>query len=1340
MRCSGYFCGAVLLASGAWAQPDAAFHKVPNETNAWHVLRASAETMGDGLAIHQESPAGNGFLLPRGAWPRRTMAAEADILMRQRLVASGWNFGGVTLYQDDANYWMLALVEGPGGVYTVDFLENQAGVWQAQNEAKTALKREGNVSFAWKPDTAYRLRLAFEDGRVTARVSDPADGRVLGSAFFVLEKMPAVRSGRPGVVVRASAVECRNFRFGMTVVPSADRRSAVALLDDALPGHDRAANARLAAALRKRGLAVTSLTAGQLLSETVLTADAFRVFIVPKCDALPAALGPLIQDYARGGGHLIFLGGPFLDRGMWQHGGGWLDKEGLQALLQAVTPAHRPFEIGPAHDTKAWRRSCQNGRTASAWRVLNEGPGGSSCFRLDISDLQGWDVRHSPEMERLFGEGDNFFTFMGKGDPKTTQLAVEIIERDGARWIASTPLTSEWQRVGLRLEEFRYWKDSGGAKGRGHDGDRLNPRLAVRVCFGLSASHTSAVGAGPHTIWLADIGTAPDPLLAAGVAPADLSGSLETVYPRYKVFPLQNACFGSDTAARACGGTVCAIPRTVGEGLRRDCRWRFVPLTSVMDQGAEIGGVSEWLLLHSRFPLDGTVIAGFGYSDPAVWSSPEIAARIADVAERITRGVMFEAAGTEEFAYWPGEEVRLGACVRSFSQKTEEREIMLQIKTVERVVWSETVKRSFAEGVSDVEFVWTSPKEPGEYLFIARLSGEHRDEIRHGFAVLDPTPAPKSACISARDGDFWRDGKKWYPVGVNFWPLYVSGMDSEDYSAGWLRDPYYSPSLVERDLVHLRELGINMVSIQTPPLKEYRNLLDFLRLCRKYDIHANLYLGQASPLAFNDAELKAYIEAARLPGNPTVFAYDTIWEPGNHVFRNDAARARWDDEWRAWIVERYGSVERAEKDWGFKARRDKTGRVISPADACFAEDGAWRGMMAAYRRFMDNLTSRYWGKAHRRLRELDPNHLVSFRQGNTLPYDFALSGPVKHIDFICPEGYAIRDTDEGEDAIGFITRYVDYATGGKPIVWSEFGQSVWDVVRMEPNQAAIGKQGHYSERFYRAALAAGADGTVPWWWVGGYRVGERSDFGIVGPDRSERPAARLIREYGPRLKTPREKAQPSAWFEFDRDAHAGGYWRAAFNEGAQAYRAAAKEGKTLGVRTAGTGTDSATVPLIAVGNVPCDGTNPPKYLDAEFNFLQVLNADGVWQEAEDGAEITVKAGQPVKARASVGNTQEATWRGDKSGHHPLRGVMLVTRAKEGAREVGVQPLPRDANWISADVPFLGDADFGEFELFKSAGQTVVMPVVMSVRMELHSRGPLIPFGEARVFTLKAKGP
>ena len=1346
MRVTGLLLGLVLLAMGGFSQEGWARRAVSADPNAWQALRTKV-TVDAGLLVVRQESAENGFLLSRATPPRREISIEADVTVRQRLCKEGWNFAGLTLYQDDSNYWMLALVEGPEGSHRVDFIECHAGVWQAQNESATLLKRDGNPSFAWKAGTAYRLHLAFRDGKVCAEVSNPADGRVLSAASFAWAAVPAVRCGRPGMIVHASVAECTGFSIGKLGPPSgralpgndvevgADRwadRASVALLDDDLPGHDRAANARLTEALTRKGFGVTRFTAAQFIAPDAVTAERFPVLVLPQCASLPAQTGPWVQQFAREGGHVIFIGGPFLDSALSRVGGKWLDAAGREALSRRVEPAHRPFVIGPDLNLTAWRRSCADKAEKSDLRVVNEGPQNQPCLRLDIANLQGWEIRHAPEQPSLFGEGEDFFTFMAKGSDTVSQLAVEISEKDGSRWIATAELTPAWRRIGLAREAFRFWPDSA-AKRRGEAGGRFEPGLAVRVGFGMSASHTPAMLGNGHTVWLADVGTARDPLLAAGVAAADTGGSIETVYPRYKVHTMTgtvDVCAAEDgsrgrSPSMSCKEVVCAIPRTLGEGFGRAGKWRFIPLAKATQKDGKSRGVCEWFLLNTRFPLDGAVIAGFGYNDPAEWSSPAVAARIADAAERMTRGVLFEEAGTEQFAYWPGEPVRLGVRVRAFSDRKPEAEITLDVVDGGRVVWRECVKRTLELGVTTCEFVWQPPAAPGAYTFRARLEGDgigRTDVIQHDFAVLDPAPAPKSAFITARDGDFWLDGKKWYPVGINYWPLYVSGMDSADYWPGWLRDAYYSPTQVELDLRQMADMGINEVSIQNPPPAEYRNLLDFIRLCKRYNIHVNLYVGQASPLAFNDAELKSFLETTRIPGNATVFAYDTIWEPGNHVFKDDAARAKWDGAWRAWVDAQYGSVERAEKDWGCKARRGKDGKVISPPDNQFREDGTWRGMMAAYRRFMDNLTSRLWGKANRRLRELDPNHLVSFRQGNTLPHDFALSGPVKHIDFICPEGYSIRDTDEGEDAIGFITRYVDFTTHGKPIVWSEFGQSVWDGVRMAPSPAAVLKQGTYSERFYRTALAAGANGTVPWWWVGGYRADERSDFGILDPDRTERPAAQLIREYGPRFKKPHAKPQPVVWLEFDRDAHAGGYCQAAFHEGAAAYRGAIGKGKMLGVRTAGTGTDSATVQLAAVGNVPCDGSNPPKYLDAEFNFLQVLNADGVWQEAEDGAEIVVAAGQPVRARAALGNVQEAAWVPPKKAGVEAGGVALVERV--ASKEMGRWP-------VAERVPYLGDAEFGEFDLLPRVGP----PVKLALRLEALGR---TPFGEARVFTVRTK--
>ena len=451
-------------------------------------------------------------------------------------------------------------------------------------------------------------------------------------------------------------------------------------------------------------------------------------------------------------------------------------------------------------------------------------------------------------------------------------------------------------------------------------------------------------------------------------------------------------------------------------------------------------------------------------------------------------------------------------------------------------------------------------------------------------------------------------------------------------------------------------------------------------------------------------------------------AYDTIWEPGNYVFRKDW-RARWDRDWREWVVQQYGSLEAAEADWEFKSPRDDAGHATAPPDQYFRNDGPWRTMMAAYRRFMDDLMSRKWNQAHRKLRAIDPKHLISFRQGNTLPHDFTFTATGKHIDFICPEGYAIPHSEDGYFAAGFITKYVHFTTGGKPIVWSEFGKSVWDGQRMEPSATGIKAVSEYHDLFYRMVLETGANGTVPWWWPGGYRVGERSDYGIMNTDTTPRPAAELMAKYAPQLTAPREWPTPTTWFEMDRDAHAGGYWHVCFNSGRDAYRQAVADGEQLGIRTAGTGTTSANTPLVAVGNRPCTGKNPPKYLNAEFNWLQILDASGKWVEAHNGATIRVAPGAIIKARVSVGNTQEATWLAPKTAIPGIGDVLLI--ATPASQLIGQWPLPQA-------TPYLADADFGEITL----SQGITQPARLELRMSALQRSE---FGETRQFTLEPSG-
>ena len=1028
----------------------------------------------------------------------------------------------------------------------------------------------------------------------------------------------------------------------------------IAVFDDAVPGQDREANRAVVAALESRGFKVETLDVAGMAN---LSTNRYAALVVPSCEAVPRSVAASALAFVQSGGPAVFTGGPMLDKEVFRRDGRWYTREMVEAELARAPIGFRPPCLSDGFSERAWHR-VHNGRAPEGSFFRREG----DCLHLSTVPLMGWDVFHSPRGLRFFGDGETMFSFTAKADATNTVLSVEFVESDGSRWIAMPPIGTDWTRVTLSRNDFHYWRDSR-AKGRGGPGDHFNPARAVDIGLGFSQSHTPVMAGRAGSVWFRDFGSCRDPFADAGAEPEVLVPEQDGVYPRYKTMRV--------------AGELCAVPRPQGEGFGQGICWRFIPLRTVRDAvgGA---GAAEWMLLERRPGKPVRRLAGMAVG--------ERGAGVAEMVARLVGESRLYCAGTDKFAYFPGEPIRVGADWYGPATSAE-----AEVRDAEgRVVWRGTLTNGVAAACPAA-----LPPSFAPCRVSVRLG---KDVIAHEFAVLPEGPDAPGDFITVKDGDFMLHGKPWYPVGVNFWPGYIAGMEHADFWGGWMCGEGYAPALVERDLAHFAAMGGTMISIQAPAVKHVRNLLDVLRRCRAHGIYVNLYVGWASPLAFRDKEGAEFLAAGGLAGNATIVAYDTIWEPGNHLFKNDAARARWDAAWRQWIQDQYGGVARAERDWGVPARRNAKGEVIGPADKWFVEDGPWRVQMAAYRRFMDNATSRAWNDATRRLRALDPNHLVSFRQGNTLPYDFALSGPVRHIDFICPEGYAVPDTDAGEAAIGWITRYVDATTGGKPIVWSEFGRNAWDARTMEASPAGIEKQGTYSARFYRAALRAGANGTVPWWWPGGYRVGEKSDYGIIAPSGEERPAARLIRAYAPAFSAPRGRVVPNEWTTFDRDAHAGGYCRAAFKEGAEAYAAAQKAGKMLGVRLDGAEYDSGNCPLVAVGGVPYDGTNPPKHLDAEFDQFEVAREDDA-----------------VVVHAKLGNVGTAAWvAADARQRVPPGGVLLVARDADG-RELATAP-------VAARVERLGAT--GELKLR--------MPTRGHVIVRLEARGRCA-FGEVKSF-------
>ena len=378
-----------------------------------------------------------------------------------------------------------------------------------------------------------------------------------------------------------------------------------------------------------------------------------------------------------------------------------------------------------------------------------------------------------------------------------------------------------------------------------------------------------------------------------------------------------------------------------------------------------------------------------------------------------------------------------------------------------------------------------------------------------------------------------------------------------------------------------------------------------------------------------------------------------------------------------------------------------------------------RVMVCAYRRFLDDLLSKRHATARRLVKTIDTNHLISFRMScagdpdrepECLDYDF--KGVARSCDIMEPEAYR-RLGDWNRIRRGKFT--ADYARAmapKKPVMWAEFGSSSWDRVNMKPDPDLKRWVGEFYNLFFRMAYDSYIDGTICWFYPGGFRADERSDFGIINPDGSWRPVTHSINKWKSTMMKFREPAPIDEWITFDRDATAKGvigvYWQIQ-----DKYWRLKESGKNPGLRQDGYGLDSATVPPVAVGNVPyIPGSTPHKYLNAEFDMIEIKNADGKWEKVINGRDLYIKKESPIMVRATIGNNGIAKWLSAKG-----KGQVMLSFGKYS------KP-------IDQDLEYLGTLKMKEFEAGKIK-KTMKVVFQMSV-------GPKIPFGEKVEVVLKVE--
>ena len=1022
----------------------------------------------------------------------------------------------------------------------------------------------------------------------------------------------------------------------------------------------------VAAYLQSAGYKVTIIAPEALTDLTKFNTHLYHLLILPRAEFIPAADQEPVLSFLKEGGRMLCIGGPPFIHPLYPSGSGWVTES--ERLEQLTGP--NIFNFTNA-EPQGWPTAAMSPNTHITFQLQSSHYG--PAIKMDVQNYAGWcNATTPPFPESPFGKRNTVTIFQAKGDKNTHAFVMEWDERDGSRWIAPIPLTTRWRKYAILPSDFRFWPDG---PQRSAPGELFNPANVRYWRIGLADSH-APMAPGNYSFEIADLRAAPAP-------PASLSKpiSLETLSPDYVGYSTSD-------------GEWRPVVRERGIGITGERPGRMILPNSSMKAPFDN---SCWIYLSLSPPTRGDIWGGISY--PKSFQSVPQRLLLLTV-HKLLQNVFLTRAGSDQVCYRTKEpviEARIFNSGSTSSMNTVKMSCYHNYSTSKPVftfIKSVTVPSQQAVTLSSSIF----PLKPGEYETEVELFNSHDsliDRITEPIRVLTPNPAFSTDFIRVKNGEFTWKGKPWRPVGLNYWPGWIAGENSARYHLDWLAPEMYDPDLVQRDLNLCHQLGFNVLSIQYNQPYEGPAVSDFLARCHNLGIKVNLFVQGANPLSFDPTLLKELLQAANIRGNSDIYAFDVAWEP--HVGDHDS-RKQFDPQWRDWIKEQYGNLENAEQEWDMAAPRDKAGTVTNPSDAEMSSDGTWRKMVAAYRRFLDDIISRGYQRTVSTLHPYGP--LVGARSGyggNGSPFTagiaaFDLLSGASHLDFISPEGYALNGSWEHFRGGGFTTAYARWAGNNKPVFWAEFGQSVLPLQGIVPTPQALAMQEAYYDKTCRLVADSGANGCAAWWFPGGLRVDEHSDFGVISPDGAPRPAAIRLSKFA-KYEMPSASVDPSpnAWFTIDRDSDARGY-AGLYAHFLPLYAQDREEGKMPGVRTAGSNTTTATVPLTAVGDIPSNGRDPLQFVNAEI----VGNGD----------------------KLLVTNTGEAKWIAKGAG----RVDFLIMQDDKIVKEI---PIPHS-------VPRYGTLKIDIHKFYQSqnfAGNISVRAAILGRPAPIGERS-IIPFGEA----------
>jgi hypothetical protein len=932
------------------------------------------------------------------------------------------------------------------------------------------------------------------------------------------------------------------------------QKPTAALFLDDLPHFNHALARHIGSQVATSGYDVQPIGCRVLTNESLLDASRFDLLVLVGARSLPASsIGP-VERYLNAGGDLLALGLPGWDSPLHQAGGRWITAAEYDRVTRAQPATHLIPQFTNTPISR-WTRSAGDvsGKAQYSFGAVD----GRFCLHAAVERLSGWDTLATPPLASPFPPGQTLTCFRARGGPATRQIALEWRQDDSSRWIAVVNLTTNWTSCSLAPEAFKPWPVPTSTT------NRFDPRRASVFVVGLALSHNALEGAR-HDFWFADFGTAAHPLGDLLPPAAPHVPRLESLAPSHQCFSVTTPVVvrpdhqQTDFAPPARPPEALVIhdpadlrafhPRPRGIGFNQDRPFRWEPLLGAYDaKTGDYRGAVSVLIAHFDGPCRGGVWNLYTPDDDAFYRSPATSNCLARALTRMKQGVFLREAGAEHFTLFPDQLFRVGARVVNLDREaisnlnveiqfldpeSRGQRTVLEGKVSLRPGESKALEQDGLALSHDEETVATS----------LTLRGQILDRLRHDIATWRPKAQPRF--IEATNGGFRLAGKPWKAHGVNYMPSTGIGVSSARFFEHWLAPGSYDPVVIERDLRRIKGLGLNAVSvfIYHESIRA-QNLLDFLRRCDRLGLRVNQSLRPGTPMNFRWNEMKELIERYRLAEQDVIFAYDLAWEPSH----NDQAHQEraYTALWNEWVLKKHGTISSAEKRWNCGVPRTAPGepQIRVPTMAQLTSQGDWTPFAADYRLFLDDLLRERYDAARQLVRSTDPHHPVSFRMTcagdptynweGALQYDF--HGLAGGVDIWEPEAYGRIGDWQRVKPGQFTAAYARLCDPSKPLLWAEMGYSVWDNTRMAPDPEKLAFEARYYSDFYRMMKESGADGVFFWWYPGGFRMGENSDFGIINPDGTDRPVTIIIRREGHRFLAAPKPPPPNYWIAIDRD-------------------------------------------------------------------------------------------------------------------------------------------------------------------------------------------------------------